>query len=141
MEQGPHPWFLGPLSIQRPITVVVSDHDYVHHTLENLDIGSWSGGHRQAPLVQPRRFTRGWWYSLASHISPHITQPRPAAPSRKEIRRFESQPCRILNPHFPAFLPESNNQQTLKTCYVRAGNIVESKKHPEEQEREPGLRG
>lgn len=55
--------------------------------------------------------------------------------------RFESQPCRILNPHLPAFLPESINQQTLKTCYVSARNIVESKKHPEEQECEPGLRG
>lgn len=53
---GPYQRFLGHLSSHRPVLVVVSDLDRVHHTLENLDIGSRSAGHHQAPLIQPRRF-------------------------------------------------------------------------------------
>lgn len=43
-----------PGASEQALTIVVSDHN--HRTRENLDVGSRSVGHHQAPVVQPRRF-------------------------------------------------------------------------------------
>lgn len=104
---GPSPRFLGHPSRHRPV-LVASELDRVLHALENLDIGSRSAGHHQAPLVQPRRFAL-WLVVCPEQEASAPTHLGHLFPSREEIMRSLC-PGRVLKPHLSASLPQSVSQ-------------------------------